>query len=140
MLKRMTIFSFVFLFLITGIALFLILFVSSSNYNITPQKQTKKIAKYPTKQMRSNVLKDIYVSEKSQRLHHHIESPRSILTAFPSGNSFDLVEQMHNMKCYLQEKLDYSDDMDEPMQQIRFIESQEGIYHYSNHHFDAKQV
>ena len=63
--------------------------------------------KYPNKQMRKGVEKDLWIYDNSNaRLHHHVESPRSILTAISHGNRVELIEQMIGMKCYFQEKLE----------------------------------
>jgi len=95
--------------------------------------------KYPNKQMRSGVSKDLWISEKgTTRLHHHIESPRSILTAIPHGNRIELVEQMIGMKCYFQERID--DEKGEVIQNIRYLQSEEGTYRYTDHYFDAHSV
>ena len=100
-----------------------------------PQKETK----YPTRQMRSGVSKDLWIHDAEMgRLHHHIESPRSILTVYSSDKHMHLIEQMIGMKCYLQEKVERDDRT--LSQQIRYIESKEGTYRYSDHHFDAHSV
>ena len=95
--------------------------------------------KFPNKQMRKGVTKDLWISDKSHvRLHHHIESPRSILTAIPHGTRVELVEQMIGMKCYFQEKLEKENG--ETVQQIRYLQSGEGTYRYTDHFFDAHSV
>jgi len=139
MFKKATIISFSFLaiFMILSIALI----VKGENEAFTPthetnQERTKK--GYPTKQMRTHVTKDIWYTQEGERLHHYIETPRSILTAYPNEDGIELVEQMQGMKCYCQEKIEENEG--EVIQQIRLIESEEGIYYYSNHHFDANRV
>jgi hypothetical protein len=95
--------------------------------------------KFPSKQMRKGVTKDLWISDKEHsRLHHHIESPRSILTAIPYGNRVELIEQMIGMKCYFQEKLENS--AEGPVQHIRFLQSSEGTYRYTDQVFDAQSV
>lgn len=99
----------------------------------------KQEEKYPNKQMRSGVSKDLWISEKgATRLHHHIESPRSILTAIPHENRIELVEQMIGMKCYFQEKIE--NEGGEVIQNIRHFQSEEGTYRYTDHYFDAHSV
>ena len=99
----------------------------------------KNEGKHPIKQMRSGVSKDLWISNSEKgRLHHHIESPRSILIAVPHGNHFKLVEQMIGMKCYFQEKIEEEDGV--TTQNIRYLQSGEGTYRYTDHFFDAQSV
>ena len=89
--------------------------------------------------MRSGVSKDLWTSGHDQkRLHHHIESPRSILTAIRKGNQIELTEQMINMRCFLQEKIE--GDEGELHQNIRYLQSSEGVYRYSDRLFNAHSV
>lgn len=134
MLKRTTLFSLLFLMAITGLSLFFVL--APSNMPLTEESLwgSKEETLYPTRQMRSGVQKDIWVSAQNGRLHHLIKSPRSVLTAIPKGKNFELVEEMLGMKCYLQENLENGH------QQIRFIESHSGTYYYLDQRFIARQV
>lgn len=89
--------------------------------------------------MRSGVSKDLWVTGHDQkRIHHHIESPRSILTAVQKGSQIELTEQMINMRCFFQEKIE--EEEGELRQNIRYLQSSEGVYHYSDHLFDAHSV
>lgn len=134
MLKRITLASLATLVALTGASVTYVLMRGSLN-NMPQNWTTPKVATcYPTKQMRSGVQKDLWMSDDKQRLHHRMMSPRSILTAYPKGENFELVEEMQGMKCYLQENIE------EGVQQIRFIESESGTYRYSNQYFDAHQV
>lgn len=144
MIKRTTIFASLFLALVAGGVIFAS-FCSSNEVKNIEEVLTEEIAmpkqeeKYPNKQMRSGVSKDLWISEKGEkRLHHHIESPRSILTAIPHKNRIELVEQMVGMKCYFQEKIEQENG--EMVQTIRYIESEEGTYRYTDHNFDAHSV
>ncbi len=99
----------------------------------------KQEKKYSNTQTRSGVSKDLWISEKgTTRLHHHIESPRSILTAIPRGDRIELIEQMMGLKCYFQERID--DEEGERTQNIRYLQSEEGTYRYIDHHFNAQRV
>ena len=101
----------------------------------TPQEASEP----PPQQIRTGVSKDLWITDETlERLHHHIESPHSILTIYNHGSHLELIEKMKGMKCYLQEKIE--SDTDTFIQQIRFIESTEGTYHYSDHHFNAPSV
>ncbi len=140
MIQKTTIFACIFLVLFTGGVFFRALYSPKSinieetlTEEITLSQEEKK---YPTKQVRKGVSKDLWVNDKEgTRLHHHIESPRSILTAISHGSRIELVEQMIGMECYFQEKLE-----EESFQQIRYLRSEEGTYHYTGHFFDAPSV
>lgn len=144
MIKRATLFAALFLLLFTSGVIFKA-FYSSKEIKSIEETLTEKISmpkneeKYPNKQMRSGVSKDLWISDSgSMRLHHHIESPRSILTAIPHGNRIELVEQMIGMKCYFQEKIEDNDGV--TVQSIRYLQSGEGTYRYTDHFFDAHSV
>ena len=134
MLRRMTLFSLIALVILTGTAVTYVLMRGS--LETLPENWTApRVATcYPTKQTRSGVQKDLWMADDKECLHHRMMSPRSILTAYPKGENFELVEEMQGMKCYLQEEVENG------MQQIRFIESESGTYRYSNQYFDAHQV
>lgn len=90
------------------------------------------------KQIRHRVCKDFWIAEEKDRLHHRIESPRSTLFAHFEGKKTKIIEQMIEMKCYIQERLMHSEEG--LKQKLRYIESEEGFYHYDNHHFNAEHV
>lgn len=144
MINRATFFACLFLILFTGGVIFKA-FYSSKEVKSIEETLTEEISmpkheeKYPNKQMRSGVSKDLWISDNGkERLHHHIESPRSILTAIPHGTRIELVEQMIGMKCYFQEKIE--EDRGEIVQNIRYIQSEDGTYRYTDHYFDAHSV
>ena len=143
MLKKTTIISFFLLSLMMGMAFFLVFRDPSSSLAIdkilcSAPKEKGEIA--PTKQMRSGVVKELWITEGDKRLHYRIESPRSVLTALPKGNTFELTEQMQGIKCFFQEKIEHAEETGELSQQLRFIESREGTYTYADHRFNAEQV
>lgn len=137
MLRRATIIALSFLLLLTGTAFYTIFSGSNSSYEQQQQKVPKEATLYPVRQTRSGVQKDLWMADEKTRLHHQMVSPRSVLTAFPKGNNFELVEEMQGMKCYLQENVEKDGRV---MQQIRFIESESGTYHFSSQHFTAHEV
>ncbi|QVL58077.1 MAG: hypothetical protein KFB93_03075 [Simkaniaceae bacterium] len=144
MIKRATLFASLFLALFTSGVIFEA-FYSSSEVKSIEETLTEEVSmpkheeKYPNKQMRSGVSKDLWISDNNHgRLHHHIESPRSILTAIPHENRIELVEQMIGMKCYFQEKIE--DEDGKIVQNIRYLQSEEGTYRYTDHYFDAHSV
>lgn len=137
MLKLTTFLAFIFLFTLTSLSIYYVAVRNISDENIHKWTPPKEITSYPTKQIRTGVQKDLWISDNGLRLHHQILSPQSILTAYPKGESFELVEDMHEMKCYLQEHIEPGE---KHMQQIRFIKSHSGTYRYSDQYFHAQQV
>jgi len=140
MLRRTTLIAALLLISISGTILYQVIKPPSRSQRVEEiltqeMESPQEGRKYPTKQIRTGVSKDLWIHDAQMgRLHHHIESPRSILTAYTSDKKIYLIEQMMGMKCYLQEKVE------EGMQEIRYIESEEGTYRYSDHHFDAHTV
>ena len=95
--------------------------------------------KYSNQHMRSGVSKDLWIADKTgTRLQHHIESPHSVLTVIPHEKRIELVEQMIGMKCYFQEMVE--DIEGKAIQNIRYLQSEEGTYRYDNHYFHADGV
>ena len=137
MLRRTTVLTLVVLFAVTGASVYHVLTRGSLETAEQERKAPKEATCYPTKQMRSGLQKDLWMTDEGQRLHHRMISPRSILTAYPRGGNFELVEEMQSMKCYLQENIETGE---KTMQQVRFIESESGTYHYSDQHFATHQV
>jgi hypothetical protein len=144
LIKRATFFAFLILILFT-IGVIFEAFYSTKEIKNIEELLTQDVfmqkheGKYPNKQMRSGVSKDLWITSHGQhRLHHHIESPRSILTAAEKGGQIELIEQMINMRCFFQEKIE--EEEGKLRQNIRYLQSSEGIYHYSNHLFDAHSV
>lgn len=92
-------------------------------------------------QERKQVRKDIWFSQDdNSRLHYHIASESSLLTLTPIKNSFEVVETLQGIKCWMQDKLFITEDKEEPMQQSRYIEAEEGLYRYSTQEFTANGV
>ena len=94
-----------------------------------------------TNQKRKRVRKDIWFSQDDHsRLHYQITSESSHLTLTPIKNSFEIVEFLQGVKCWMQDKLFISDAKNEPLQQARLIEAENGLYRYSTQEFTANGV
>ena len=139
MIQRTTLIAFVLTALITGGALYQA-FHSSKKLNIEETLTEKiEVKGVEVTQVRTGVSKDFWIFDPDKgRLHHHIESPHSVLTAISRGDHVDLEEKMIGLKCYVQEKVEEEEGAF--LQHIRFIQSEEGVYHYSYHTFDAAKV
>lgn len=102
---------------------------------------SSKSAFATTQQQRKGVVKEIWFSqEDNSRLHYRIFSESSLLTIKPEGNSFDLIEKLEKIKCWMQDKLYAPAAGGSPMQQIRFLAAEEGLYRYTSQEFLAQSV
>jgi hypothetical protein len=94
-----------------------------------------------TQQQRKGVVKEIWFSqEDNSRLHYRIFSESSLLTIKPEGRSFDLIEKLEKIKCWMQDKLYEPTPGVGPTQQIRFLAAEEGLYRYTTQEFLAQTV
>ena len=102
---------------------------------------SKKSLVTTTHQHRKGVVKEIYFSqEDNTRLHYRIESESSSLTLKPDGRKLDLIEKLDKIKCWMQDKLYTTTPGSKPMQQMRFLEAEDGIYRYASQQFLAQSV
>ncbi len=94
-----------------------------------------------TNQNRQGVVKEIYFAQEDHsRLHYRIESDSSLLTLKPEGTRFDLIEKLEKMRCWMQDKLESPTAQNGPMQQMRYLEAEDGIYRYTTQQFLAQSV
>jgi hypothetical protein len=147
MFQRMTNLCFLslgILALIWGLSLFR---VRSSD--LEKAKQSLKEQELPTsknlfsstQQQRKGVVKEIwFTQEDNSRLHYRIFSESSLLTIKPVGKSFELIEKLEKLKCWMQDKLYDPNATTGPTQQIRFLAAQEGLYRYTTQEFLAQSV
>ncbi len=102
---------------------------------------SKKSLATTTHQNRKGVVKEIYFSQEDQtRLHYRIESESSHLTLKPNGHKTDLIEKLEKIKCWMQDKVYTTSPGTKMMQQMRFLEAEEGIYRYASQQFLAQSV
>ena len=97
---------------------------------------------YPkTHQQRKGVRKDIWVSQEDQsRLQYRIDSMASVLTLIPKKGKFEVVENLENIKCWMQDKLYYASGNEDAMQQARYLEADRGEYRFNTQEFIAQKV
>ena len=92
-----------------------------------------------THQNRSGVRKDLWLSQQDRsRLHYRIDSKSSVLTLLPIEDKLDIIENLQQIKCWMQDKLYAQGNV--AMQQMRFFEADQGIYQYSTQRFAANSV
>jgi hypothetical protein len=149
MFQRMTIYTLVCLGLVCTLWALLFLCVRPRDIEACRrlQMQDKIVSSQglvtTTHQQRKNVKKEIYFTqEDNTRLHYRICSESSLLTLQPhtEGKKIELNEKLEKIKCWMQDKLYYSAPGTGPMQQIRFLEAQDGLYCYSSQQFLAQAV
>ncbi len=147
MFRRTTLFSLLLLGIIATFWGYFLVHVRSEDITLIKQKiserelATSKSVFSTTQQQRQGVVKEIWFSqEDNSRLHYRISSESSLLTIVPEGKSFDLIEKLEKIKCWMQDKLYEPSAGVGPMQQMRFLVAQEGLYRYSSQEFLAQTV
>jgi hypothetical protein len=94
-----------------------------------------------TYQKRSGVRKDIFFAqEDASRLHYRLESDTSILTLSPGEEKMEVIETLEKIRCSMQDRLYVAGDGFTPMQQVRYLQANEGIYKYHTQQFIAQSV
>lgn len=95
----------------------------------------------PVCQKRSQVCKDIWFSnEGSERLHYRIESAASSLNLQPVQNKFEVIEQLHDMRCWMQDKVISAAGSQGTTQQTRYFTANEGVYNFLSQSLLASQA
>jgi hypothetical protein len=90
-------------------------------------------------QQRQGVRKDIWLTQLDKtRNHTRIDSKTSTLTLLPKDDKVDIIENLHHLKCWMQDKLYVTGEA--PMQQMRFFEADTGTYQYTTGAFLAEAV
>lgn len=102
---------------------------------------SSKLVTKNTYQTRQGVRKDIWTADEGNaRLHYRIESKSSLLKLVPGEHKAEMVENLQGIKCWMQDKLYYTANQEQPMQQMRYLEADQGTYRYNSQHFDANSV
>lgn len=93
-----------------------------------------------TTQNRLGVRKEIWFTQEDHtRLTYRIESRSSLLTLLPNQDKIDVIENLEDLKCWMQERLLYN-TTDGKQQQVRLIEAAKGSYRYTSQQFIANSV
>lgn len=104
---------------------------------------SSKIVSENAYQTREGVRKDIWTTEEGNvRMHYRIDSKSSVLKLTPTESKMELVENLQGIKCWMQDKLFFTTTTTQgsPMQQVRYLEADEGTYRYNTQQFDAHSV
>lgn len=120
-----------------------ICFVRPGDFKIVKKlKEEKELASSrntfsATSQKREGVRKEIWFSEEDHmRLQYRIESQGSLLTFIPKENKVDIVENLEKLKFWMQDKLYTNPNM----QELRFLEADQGTYRMTSQEFLAQTV
>lgn len=106
--------------------------------SIAEKKHNPRASLASSEQIRHDVRKDIWIADPlGQRLHHRIESDRSLISFNPKEESVEVLEHLFGVRCWIQEK---NSSAKEVQQQIRFVLAEEGLYNYKNQSFEAQDV
>ena len=106
---------------------------------------------YKAKQQRQAIQKDIFFTQKEERLQLRLISAEAELILDHHDDETEIIEQMHDVKCYMQEELFYvlpdgrktqAADAEgvKAMQIIRYLEAEAASYHYKSEKFKAENV
>ncbi len=143
---KKTIFSYTFV-IVGAIAgwLFLTLHVSQNDRNRFKELQQKGHAiaaasqSKSTQQNRAGVRKDFWITqEDGVRLHDRIESASSTLTLTPVDDHMDIIENLYQIRCSMQDKITLQEG--QTFQQVRYFDADTGLYQYSLNRFTAQAV
>lgn len=134
--------------LLLGLWIFHVTFVRPSDldrYRKYLRKQeaasSPKTLAATAQQRRQDVRKDIwFAQEDKSRLQYRIESQSSLLSLVPVDDKLELIENLSHIKCWMQEKIFLSPQSKQLMQQMRYLQANEGTYKYMSQQFDAHAV
>ncbi len=107
---------------------------------ITAAEQSRELTRsLPVCQDRRLVCKDIWFSNAGgERLHYRIQSVTSSLNMQPRSRKIEIIERLHDMRCWMQDKIVSSEA--HTTQQSRYFTANEGVYHFLSHSLLADQA
>jgi hypothetical protein len=103
------------------------------------ENREKSSLSKPLIQKRQKVRKDIFVPEEKNRLHLSLKSEESDLSIRMQNGKPEIVENLKNLECFMQDKL-FENTNCEKMQQIRHFTAKEGTYLFPSHKFYTQKV
>jgi len=140
-------FSFISLSLFFLISIFLFKIFSIKNEDIQKYHQTlhqqtsyKFLQREPIHQKRENVQKDIFILQNNSRLHFKIFSTNSTLFIVEKQNKIELKENLENIKCLMQDKIEFFPQKNSFEQKIRYFTAKTGTYLYPSNKFFTDSI
>ncbi len=92
-------------------------------------------------QIRTKVNKEVwFTQEDNSRLQYRIHGESSLLTLEPIDKKIHVVENLNQVRCWMQDKLYLTTNGNAPMQQTRFWEADHGVYRYTTQELIAQDV
>jgi hypothetical protein len=136
--RRAFLVSFALIALISSLLLYHFFIILPSDFahfkQLKAMKNEISQAHAPTEQISRNVQKDIWLAQDGKRLHHRINSEKSLITFLPKGHHHEVVEKMENIHGTMQEKVNQAEET------VRHFKALSGFYHYGNNEFFANEV
>jgi hypothetical protein len=90
-----------------------------------------------SQQKREGVCKQIWYQDTTP-LYFRIDSAESELFFFRQANQIEVIEQLGDVDCLMQEELYYEEG--KPMQRVRHMKAIRACYNYNTHLFVAEEV
>jgi len=116
---------------------------------LTEQSNPDQEAPVCTQQMRENVHKQIWIQDQTP-LYFSIQSKNSNLFFFKECSQIEIIEELEDVTCVLQEELFYRfadgttslspQEGAEPWQKTRYLKAEQAHYNYQTHLFVADTV
>lgn len=92
-------------------------------------------------QRRQSIIKEFWkTNDSNERLQTRITSAASEIAISSNGKKMDVEEEMHSVKCWIQEKIDRGSTPSESTQKVRFFTADTGKYQYRSHLFKSDKV
>lgn len=86
---------------------------------------------------RHNVCKQVWYQDETP-LYFRIDSEDSELFFFRQHHQVEVIEQLENVNCIMQEELYYEDQV--PMQKVRYLQAERASYNYNTQLFVAEKA
>lgn len=109
-----------------------------SHHGIQDRVQAHGLLSY-CEQFREGVTKEIVYCDQRMPRKIWIQSPRSELFFFRSDSKLEVIEELENVHCIVQEQLNYAAD-GQPCQMVSTLDSSHASYNYSTHTLTAAQA
>ena len=101
----------------------------------------KSLKREPLYQTRQNVQKDIYLTQSNnQRLHFRIFSKSSTICLIEKKYGIELLEDLKNLDCLVQDKICFNSQNNKYNQQLRYFTAKKGSYIYPSHKFTTDTI
>ncbi len=107
------------------------------NLLVNSKKENKETAPKSARQKRTGVQKDIFALQNDEsRLHLCIHSAKSELFLSPEKSSFEMIEKLKEIQCYLKDEAAPGAFST----QLRYFTAQSGTYTFPSHEFLAGAI